>query len=82
MDIGPPFERERNQPRMIKAPQTMLGQILVYAVAGGAMTLLHSLSYWTMAEPLKVEPYLANSLAAVVAGCAGYGLHSRWTFAT
>jgi putative flippase GtrA len=65
---------------MMRAPTTMFGQILAYAIGGGAMTLLHSLSYWAMAEMLLMEPYLANSLAAVAAATAGYLLHSRWTF--
>lgn len=65
---------------MIPAPKTLFGQIAAYAVGGGAMTLLHSLSYWMMAEPLSVDPYLANTLAAIIAGITGYVLHSRWTF--
>lgn len=65
---------------MIAAPKTLTGQLLAYAVGGGAITLLHSLSYWVMAVPGKVEPYIANSLAALIAGVAGYALHSRWTF--
>lgn len=65
---------------MIRVPRTMLGQIFAYAVGGGAVTLLHTLSYWVMAEPLAIDPYLANTLAAVIAGISGYVLHSRWTF--
>lgn len=65
---------------MISAPKTLLGQIAAYAVGGGAVTLLHSLTYWLLAEPARVDPYLANSIAAIVAGVAGYMLHSRWTF--
>jgi putative flippase GtrA len=65
---------------MVDAPRSLFGQLLAYALGGGAMTALHSLSYWLMAEPLGVEPYVANSLAAVLAGLAGYALHSRFTF--
>lgn len=65
---------------MVDAPRSLPGQLLAYALGGGAMTALHSASYWVMAEPLGVEPYVANSLAAVVAGLAGYILHSRFTF--
>jgi putative flippase GtrA len=65
---------------MIKAPATLLGQIAAYAIGGGAMTALHSACYWGMATLGKVEPYAANSLAAIIAGIAGYYLHSRWTF--
>lgn len=65
---------------MIRAPKTIAGQIAAYAVGGGAMTLLHTLCYWVMAEPLRIDPYLANTLAAIVAGATGFALHSRWTF--
>lgn len=44
------------------------------------MTLLHSALYWAMAEPARIEPYLANTLAAIIVGVTGYVLHSRWTF--
>ena len=65
---------------MIAAPKTMIGQMLAYVVGGGMITLLHSLSYWLIAVPGGVEPYIANSIAAVIAGSTGYVLHSRWTF--
>jgi putative flippase GtrA len=65
---------------MIASPRTLVGQILAYAVGGGMITLLHSLSYWVMAVPGGIEPYFANSLAALIAGISGYVLHSRWTF--
>lgn len=65
---------------MIRAPETMFGQILAYAIGGGAMTLLHSALYWTMAQLLRIDPYVANTLAAVMVGVTGYVLHSRWTF--
>lgn len=65
---------------MIRAPKTLFGQIAAYALGGGAITLLHSLTYWILAEPLRIDAYLANSIAAVVAGVSGYVLHSRWTF--
>jgi putative flippase GtrA len=65
---------------MIRAPKTLFGQIAAYAIGGGGITLLHSLTYWVLAEPLRVDAYLSNSIAAVVAGLTGYVLHSRWTF--
>jgi putative flippase GtrA len=65
---------------MIRAPKTMFGQIAAYAVGGGAVTLLHSGVYWLLAEPVRVDAYLANTIAAIVAGITGYLLHSRWTF--
>ena len=45
-----------------------------------SITLLHSLSYWIIAQPLNIDAYLANTLAAVIAGLTGYVVHSRWTF--
>lgn len=65
---------------MIEAPKTLLGQIVAYAIGGGAMTGLHAATYWVLAQPVQVEPYLANLIAALVAGFAGFELHSRWTF--
>lgn len=65
---------------MIRAPETLIGQLMVYAVGGGAVTALHALTYLVLAEPLRTDPYLANTLAAVAAAIVGYVLHSRWTF--
>lgn len=65
---------------MMRAPRSLIGQLAAYALGGGAVTLLHSAVYWTLAEPLRIDPYLANTLAALVAGVTGYLLHSRWTF--
>jgi putative flippase GtrA len=65
---------------MIGAPKTLFGQIAAYAIGGGGVTLLHSLTYWILAEPLRIDPFLANSIAAVIAGLTSYTLHSRWTF--
>lgn len=65
---------------MIRAPQTLIGQILAYAIGGGGITLLHSAVYWLLAQPLAVDPYFSNTIAAIVAGVTGYVLHSRWTF--
>lgn len=65
---------------MIRVPKTMIGQIFAYAVGGGAMALLHSVLYWVMADLIAIDPYIANTLAAVIVGVTGYVLHSRWTF--
>jgi putative flippase GtrA len=65
---------------MIDAPRSLFGQLLAYAVGGGAVTALHSASYWAMADLAQIEPYLANSIAAILAGLVGYVLHSRFTF--
>ena len=52
---------------MMRAPKTLIGQIIAYAIGGGAITLLHSGAYWLLAEPLRVDAYLANTIAAIVA---------------
>lgn len=65
---------------MIRAPETLFGQIAAYAIGGGAITLLHSGIYWLLAEPIHIDAYLANTIAAVVASVSSYLLHSRWTF--
>lgn len=65
---------------MIRAPRTLKGQLAAYALGGGAVTALHSAVYWSLAEPLRLDPYLANIIAALIAGLTGYLLHSRWTF--
>lgn len=66
---------------MIRSPQTIIGQLFAYVFSGGAMTLLHSAFYWTMAQPLRIDAYLANTISTVLVGIIGYLLHSRWTFA-
>jgi putative flippase GtrA len=65
---------------IISAPRTVLGQILAYSASGGALTALHTVSYWVLAEAIKIDPYLANVIAATLAGISGYFLHSKWTF--
>lgn len=66
---------------MIRSPKTLFGQLFAYVFSGGAMTLLHSLLYWTMAQPIGIDAYLANTISTVLVGITGYMLHSRWTFA-
>jgi putative flippase GtrA len=65
---------------VIAAPKSLLGQVAAYAIGGGGVTALHSAAYWIIAQPLGIEPYAANSVAAIIAGVTGYLLHSRWTF--
>ena len=65
---------------MIAPPKKLIGQIMAYAIGGGGVTALHTLAYWIIAQLGGIDPYIANSLAAIIAGLAGYLLHSRWTF--
>ena len=65
---------------MIRSPKTLFGQLFAYVFSGGAMTALHSAFYWTMAQPLHVNAYAANTISTLIVGIIGYLLHSRWTF--
>lgn len=80
MDIGAGVDAQSSDTAVIAPPKKLSGQILVYAIGGGGVTALHSLVYWILAALVNVEPFVSNSLAAIVAGLAGYLLHSRWTF--
>jgi putative flippase GtrA len=65
---------------MVEAPRSLFGQLVAYALGGSTMTAIYSATYWVLAEPLGVEPYVANTLVAIFAGFAGFMLHSRFTF--
>ena len=56
-------------------------QAVRYALSGGALVLLYSAVYWTLAEPLAVPPLVANSVAFLVNLATGWVIHSRWSFA-
>lgn len=56
------------------------GQILRYAIGGGALTLFYSAVYWILAVPLGVAPLLANLAAFLATVAIGFVVHSRWSF--
>lgn len=58
----------------------LLGQLIRYILTGGFVTLVHLGIYWTVAQPLRVAPLLANIAAQIFSTTLGYILHSRWSF--
>lgn len=56
-------------------------QILRYGLVGGAITLLGAIVYYVCAQFLGIAPLIANSVAFVTGVLAGYGAHSRISFA-
>jgi putative flippase GtrA len=67
--------------RSLLAARGWHGQMARYAISGGALTLLYSAVYWTLAEPLAVPALLANTVAFLVNLAVGWAIHSRWSFA-
>jgi putative flippase GtrA len=57
-------------------------QLLRYAFAGFCVTQFAALVYTGLVVILKTEPLVANMLSTTCGLCAGYGVHSRWSFAT
>lgn len=62
------------------ADADLRGQIIRYALSGGALTLFYSAVYWTSAVPLGIAPLLANTLAFLGTVALGFVVHSRWSF--
>ena len=56
------------------------GQILRYAISGGVLALFYAAVYWTLAEPVRIPPLIANTLAFLVSLALGWVIHSRWSF--
>ena len=57
------------------------GQIIRYAMTGAAVTALQAAVYWTLAQPLKLDPQLANFCGYLVAVVTGFVAHGRFSFA-
>ena len=60
--------------------QTMVAQLLRFAVTGAFVTALGVAVYALVAIALRWDPQLGNFLAYVVAVATGYVMHSRWSF--
>lgn len=56
------------------------GQLLRFAVSGGAITLFYSLVYWLAAVLLGIDPLIANCIAFLFSVVLGFQIHSRWSF--
>ena len=57
-------------------------QLLRYAFAGFCVTQFAACIYSALVIFLHTEPLLANMLSTCGGLCAGYLVHSRWSFAT
>lgn len=57
-------------------------QLVRYVVAGLAVTQFAALIYSLLVVRLELEPLLANVVSTVCGVCAGYVVHSRWSFAS
>lgn len=58
----------------------ILGQIVRYAITGGAVTLLGGGLYTAIVLSSAVHPQVAMLVAYLVCVVIGYFLHSRWSF--
>jgi len=58
----------------------LLGQLIRFGLTGGFVTAIHLGIYWTVAQPLKITPLIANVVAQIISTMLGYTLHSRWSF--
>jgi putative flippase GtrA len=58
----------------------LAGQIVRFALVGGILSVVTTLSYLIPATWLGVPPLLANLFAYCLAAVAGYVLHSRISF--
>ena len=57
-------------------------QLIRYAFAGFCITQLAACVYSGLVFFLHVDPLFANVLSTGCGLCAGYAVHSRWSFAT
>ncbi len=60
--------------------QAMLGQLVRYAITGGAVTALGTAAYGAFVAFTVMDPMLAVFLAYVLCVAVGYVVHSRWSF--
>lgn len=59
---------------------TMLGQLIRYAITGGAVTLIGAAAYWALVTFTPIDPLRSVFIAYVICVVIGYVLHSRWSF--
>lgn len=58
----------------------LINQLFRFGVVGGLSTLLNSLTFVVLVDSLKVQPFLGNLLASLLAFWISYFGHSCWTF--
>ena len=66
--------------RAILSDGALRGQILRYAISGGALTLFYSAVYWICAVPVGIHALIANTVAFLCTVVIGFVVHSRWSF--
>lgn len=74
---------EQRSPRLaavLMQPATQ--QLIRYAFAGLCVTQFAALVYSAVALMLRTDPLIANLVSTAFGMCAGYLVHSRWSFAT
>ena len=65
---------------LLEMPATR--QLLRYAFAGFCVTQFAACVYSALVFFVRLEPLIANALSTACGLCAGYLVHSRWSFAT
>ena len=68
---------------MVKAlieDRELRGQIVRYAISGGALTLFYSMVYWVSAVPIGINALIANTIAFLATVVLGFIIHSQWSF--
>lgn len=65
--------------RRLPARET-LAQIVRFGISGLAITVASAVSYWLIAEKLRVDPNLSLLIVFAVFSLVGFVLHSRWSF--
>ncbi len=58
----------------------VVGQLVRYAITGGAITALGAGAYAAFVTFTPMDPMIAVFLAYVICVTIGYVLHSRWSF--
>ena len=57
------------------------GQAARFLLAGGFVTTVSALIYWSAVRLLSMEPLLAGVLGHITGLLIGFRLHAHWTFA-
>jgi putative flippase GtrA len=58
----------------------VFAQVIRYGLTGGFVTLIAAGIYWVLADPVGINPQLANVISWLFAVGTGYMIHSRWSF--
>lgn len=58
----------------------LMGQLVRYAIVGGAVTALQAATYWLLAGILGWHPQIGNVIGYGAAVVAGYFAHGQYSF--